>query len=364
VTTPYREALPAAPPRELRVDVPSEPATGEPRRWGGAVGTGLALLFVALSVLSLRSSSHFFFFFLPVVLPFGFGGGRVFRGLAARVNRRILRLDHGALQLQTRRPWGTTSAAPIDATSGVFVAVAPSGLSVNGVARVDVRFVGQRGSLSVRVFGQERAQDLKRRFKPFMEEAGFDVASAETPLQGGIVTRANGASEELEWRTGQRASVGAAVLAVLFLVASVVFLVRVDLELLPLLVVAVAVGSFVYLAGFASARRRTVLARGPNGWSLRVWRGPRSVASMGAPDPLEARVVSRDLPDPFGSGVARRETALELRSDGEVVATVGAELSAPELHWIEQRLAAPLILPGAAEPDAPRRLSNSGSPST
>ncbi len=313
--------------------------------------------FAALTVLSLRSSSHFFFFFLPVFLPFGLGGGRVFRGLAALVNRRTLRLDHGGLQLRTRRPWGATSAAPIDATSGVFVAVAPTGVSVNGVARVDVRFVGQRGAVLLRMLGSERAQDLKRRFKSFMEEAGFDVATAETPLQGGIDVRTTGGTEELEWRSGQRSSTGATVLAVLFVAALAVFLVRVDLELLPLLVVAVAVGSFAYLAGFASARRRTVLTRGPEGWTLRVWRGPRSVASLGAPDRLEAHVVSRDLPDPFGSGVVPRETALELRSDGQVVATVGAELSAPELHWIEQRLAEPSVPSGDAEPDAPRRLT-------
>lgn len=358
MTTPYREALPAAPPRELAVDVTSdEPKVSLWRgRLGGAAGAAIAWLFAVCSGLWARSSSHFFFFFLPIVIPFGLGSDPGFRALIARLKRRSLRLEHGALQLRTRRPWSATSSAPVDVTDGVFVAIAPTTVSVNGVGRVDLRFVGQRGALSLRVLGQERAQDLKRRFKQFMSEAGLDVATAETPLQGGIAVRANGASEELEWRTGQRSNLGATVLAGLFAAALAVFLVRVDLELLPFLVVAVAVGSFAYLAGFASARRRAVLTHGPDGWTLRVWRGPRSVASMGAPDRLEARVVSRDLPDPFVSGVARRETALELRSDGEVVATVGAELSAPELHWIEQRLAAPSAVSGDVEPGALPRL--------
>jgi hypothetical protein len=312
------------------VDVEPENAP-PPRRLGLVV----LLVAVALMLLFARSGSRFFF--LPIILPFGFGGGSLLRRISGKWRARTLLLERGALSLRTRGALSRASPA-IDASTGAFVSVEPSGVSVNGVERVAVRVVGASGAFTLALAGFEHGQDLRRRLRTMMEAAGVPLVSRETPLRGAIAVRPTDDGEELSWESGRRAGLVAIVLPVLLPILVLLFLFREGPELLPILVALSGIAVAFLVFSFGRRRRKTTLSIGPRGWSILVKEATRTVAARSAPAPLFAEVVSHDVRDPFAGGMSRRETALELRSEGDVVGTLGGDLSEPELRWIEERV--------------------------
>ncbi len=327
MTTPYRTALPAPPRREILVDVEPE----SPEGVGGTTLVGL-LVAVALILFFARSGSRFFF--LPIIIPFGFGGGSIFRRVLGRVRPRVLRLEHSELLLVPRG----RGAGPVDVGDGAYVALAPTGFWVNGVQRVELRVVGARGALSVRLLGDDRGRDLKRRLCDALREEGIPLVGDEASLAGGIAARRLGSGEEIVWTSpgGRFASVPLFFMLPLVLATLAWFVFETGAE--SALLLALGALGLVFAGFFAGGRRKTVLSVGPDGWSLRVHAGARLEASTGGPGRLTARVVSTEALDPFGAGIAHREHALELWADGERVGVVGGELTLPELRFIEQRV--------------------------
>ncbi len=278
-----------SPRKEILVDEP-----GATDRGPGAAGwITPAVLFagVLLTLLLWRGGLHFLF--LPIILPFGLGGGRLFRRLLAPFRRRFLRFESGVVSLVRRGLWGDVIVGSIAAGSGLFVAVVPSRTWVGGVARVDVRIVGADGALVVSVDGSEAARRLREEVTTLLTETGVHHEDAGAPLQGAIERLPAEDETVLEWRSR---------------------------------------------GGPFSGARTTRLVLGSKGWSLRISSGGRTLASTGGPGRLTAELVETSDPDPFGTGISEQGWALTLRADGETVATIGTDLSEPELRFIGARL--------------------------
>jgi len=308
----------------------------------------LAVLLGGLLLTVLLSRGGFHFLFLPIILPFGLGGGRWLRRAFAPLHGRALQLDERGLSLVSRSPWGGSRVRSIGTYGGMHVAVIPSRLWLNGVESVEVRIVGADGALSVPVEGAENARRLRHRIGSMLHSAGIESLGSDATLQGGAVARREGPTQEIEWQgDGERGSGSGVLPLVLFgalaLGVTWLFTRQPGISLAPLVIPLIL---FLMLAmvlplgigAFGGGPRRTAVVTGPEGWSLRVASRARTLASTGGPGRLTAGLVAADHTDPFGVGIVTRGRALELRAGGEIVGTVGTELSEPELRWVAGRL--------------------------
>jgi hypothetical protein len=146
------------------IDIDDEPPARNAR--GGAwmiLAAGLAL-----SVLLFKFG--IWFFFLPIVIPFGLGG----RSLAGRLGlrRRMIRLEGGVLSLETRSVLGPSREAAVDVRGGVSMSVREAGHDADGRRQAAVRFASDTGAFEVRCADFVRAQELERRVESMLSEAG------------------------------------------------------------------------------------------------------------------------------------------------------------------------------------------------
>lgn len=323
---------------ELAIDE-DLPETVHPPTFPG--GWILLAVGVLATVLLLRIGWNFFF--LPIILPFGFGGGSLIKRAVRRLRPRVLQFYRGVLSLVTVGPFGPSRLGAIDVSPSVFVSLDPTGTWVNGEEQVRLRIVSGDGALVVPLANAEHARFVRRELTSLLDDARVPIAEPEETLKGAVFVRDIDGGVQLEWSTSHP-RVGASI-AGLFLIAVVVFgllLVFVLHELSePLLVGLIVVGllpaifvSFI----FPSGMRKTSLLLQHDAWALHLLSGGRVAASTGGPGPLSARVVRTSGIDPTGMGMAVRGQALELQSDGETVATIGDDLSEPELHFLAERI--------------------------
>jgi hypothetical protein len=309
---------------DLYVD--EDDATDAARR--PAEGAGLVtplVLFGGLLLTLLLVSRGIRFFFLPIILPFGLGGGRLVRRLVGSLRRRLLRLEGGELLLLTTSVLTTTSVVgtrclgTLDATAGVFVSLVPSRLWVNGVQDVTVRIVGATGALAVTLPGSEAARLFRRKLGTLLAEGSVRLLDEkdeedEAPLQGAVAVRAlpddlGDEPGDVKGERDDRDGLGAD-------------------EASPIVEISWASED----SGFFRRRKRTWLRFSVDRWALRVRSGVFGATSTGGPGPLGARLIAVREADPFGGVTVRH--ALELHAEGETVAVVGEELSRPELSFI------------------------------
>src|SRR6201999_854159 len=93
------EELPATLPHEIVLDDGLEPTSPDGASWITPV-----VLFAGLLLTLILSRLGVRFFFLPIILPFGVGGGRLLRQLRPPT-RRLLRFREGTLWLATEGAW-------------------------------------------------------------------------------------------------------------------------------------------------------------------------------------------------------------------------------------------------------------------
>lgn len=348
MSTSSSDTVPEGPVSDLVVDDTAPDGDRGAASW---ITPAALLVGLVVTLLFTRAGAHFFF--LPIIIPFGLGGGALARRLRGRFRRRVLRLAGARLSLVTAAPWGTSQSAALDTDGGVFVGVDSSGVWVNGVETASVRVVSRHGALSVNVAGTERARVLRQQLGALLAAARVPALPPTEPLAGGVERRRVDGGEELSFRAGRRGAGLAVVLVpiIAFVLLAIVVLPAVasgtvagsgSLALIAFAVVAFllfAVPTFAGLTG--GGARRTVLRVGPSSWSLRTLSGSRVEASTGGPGALSATVVTARDTDPFGAGIARVGHVLELASEGEVVGVVGAELALPELHWLAERVNSP-----------------------
>jgi len=274
-------------PRGYQVDV-DETSDAGPERPVGSV-TWIALVVgVLLTVLLMRLG--IWFFFLPIIIPFGFRGSLLGRRSS---RRRFVRLDSGTLSLVTRTFAGGRTAASIDVSGGVFVSVSETGVRFAGVSEAAVRVVGADGAFDILLGHVADARRLKQRLVEMLAEASVRIADGGTPLRGGVMHRTTEDGAEFLWE-GRRAR--------------------------------------------PWGRRRTTRLRiDRDGWALRVNSGPWLRSSTGGPGVPQLRLTTVEHADPLESGITTRELLLEILWDDEVVARIGRELSEPELRFIVSR---------------------------
>ncbi|HEX4336114.1 MAG TPA: hypothetical protein VH062_09390 [Polyangiaceae bacterium] len=252
------------------------------------------VLFGGLLLTLVLSRIGIHFFFLPIIIPFGLGGGRMLRKLLPPP-RRVLRLENGSMWLSSEGPWKTTIVDRLDVGAGAFVALGTTGLWNRGLEDARVRVVSTEGALAVAVRGGERAHLLLREIMDALEADDVPGLDAETPLQGDVWAEPYEDGEQIEWSSGPA-------------------------------------------SGLFDARSATVLRVTPEGWALRVRTGASPVVSTGGPGVLEAHLAPADLDGPLGATVAPDARMLELFANDGMVGRVGTELSEPELRWIALRI--------------------------
>lgn len=278
--------IPDGPDRDIEIDEGSSPGGFRPSSitWLAlALGVALTLVFMRLGV---------WFFFLPIILPFGLRGGSLFRGSSGR---RFVRLDGTRLLLLRRTFAGTSRDATVDVSGGVFIAVSETGARVNGVSESTLRIVADDGAFDIALTDVVRARRLKQRIVDLLAESSVRLVEPSSVLQGGVAFREIPGGVEFRWE-GRRSI-------------------------------------------FWNAHRTTSLRVDGEGWTLEVRSGVRLESRTGGPGIPEARLTSLERVDPFESGVIERGPVLEIEWDGEVVARVGRELSEPELRFVLSRLA-------------------------
>jgi hypothetical protein len=283
------EHLPT-PPREIVIDDGLEPSSPGSASWITPV-----VLFAGLFFTLILSKRGVRFFFLPIILPFGLGGGRLLRQLLPPP-RRVLRLRDGALWLAAEGAWKTGIVDRLDVGSGAFVALGTTGVWFSGLEDVRVRVVSSDGALTIAVRGAERARMLRHDISEMLEADGVPGLPRDMALQGDVWTEPFEDGEQIEWSSGGSASL------------------------------------------FGASRSTTALRVTPDAWALRVRAGGRPVVSTGGPGRLEVRLVEGEQSGPLGASVARDTMMLELSADGESVGQVGGDLSEPELRWIAERI--------------------------
>lgn len=148
------------------IDFEDEPRAPEPAR--GASTTWI-LLAAGLVLSLLLFKFGIWFFFLPIVIPFGLGG-RSFFG-ARSVRRRTIRLESDVLSVYTRSVFGYSAGGAIDVSAGVAVSVTAGAAGARGPGAATVRFVGAAGVLEVPCADSAGAWELERRVKAMLSEA-------------------------------------------------------------------------------------------------------------------------------------------------------------------------------------------------
>lgn len=323
---------------ELAIDE-DLPETAHPHTFSG--GWILLAVGVLATILFLRVGWNFFF--LPIILPFGFGGGSLVKRALRRLRPRVLHLHRGVLSLVTVGPFGPSRLGAIDVSPSVFVSLDPTGTWVNGEEQVRLRIVSGQGALVIPLANAEHGRFVRRQVTSLFDEARVPIAESDEALQGAVAVRDVDGGMQIEWSTScPRAGAGIAgffILAVVAFGLFSVFALR-DLSeplLIGLILLGVLPAIFLPLI-LPGGTRKTLLVLRDDAWALRLLSGARVAASTGGPGPLSARVVQTDGIDPTGMGMAVRGRALELGSDGEPVATIGEDLSEPELHFIAERI--------------------------
>lgn len=304
---------------------------------------GFILLAVGLLATILLLRIGWNFFFLPIILPFGFGGRSFLKRALRRLRPRVLLLYRGVLSLVTVGPFGPSRLGAIDLSPSVFVSLDPTGTWVNGEEQVRLRIVSGDGALVVPLANAEHARFVRRRLTALLDDARVPVAEPDEALKGAVVARDVDGGVHLEWSTS-RPQAGAT-FAGFFIIAVVAFALlsifvfhELPEPLLIGLIVAGLIPAIFLPFILPGGTRKTSVVLQHDTWALRLLSGARVAASTGGPGPLSARVVRTDGIDPTGMGMAVKGQALELQSDGETVATIGEDLSEPELHFVAERI--------------------------
>jgi hypothetical protein len=284
------EHLPATAPHEIVIDDGLEPAPPTGASWLTPV-----VLFAGLLLTLILSKVGVRFFFLPIILPFGIGGGRLLRQFLPPATR-VLRFQEGRLWLSTEGPWKSGIVDRLDVSGGAFVALGTTGLWFAGLEDARVRVVSSDGALTIAVRGGERARVLRHEIAEMFEADGVPALPRDMPLQGDVWAEPFEDGEQIEWSSGGSPN-------------------RV----------------------FAG-RSSTALRVTPEAWALRVRAAGRPVVSTGGPGRLAVRLVEGERSGPLGASVARDAMMLELSAEGESVGQVGGDLSEPELRWIAERI--------------------------
>jgi hypothetical protein len=151
------------------IDIDDEPETpGEPRA-GASVTWVILAAGLALSLLLFKFG--IWFFFLPIIVPFGLRG----RSLAPR--RRTIRLEGGILSLEKRSLFGSSREGAVDVRDGVVISVVRGGFSPDRGARATMRIASAAGALDVRCADATRAHEIGQQVESMLAEAGVRVAS-------------------------------------------------------------------------------------------------------------------------------------------------------------------------------------------
>jgi len=285
-----RERLPETALHEIVIDDGLESDAPSSAGWLTPV-----VLFSGLFLTLILSRIGVRFFFLPIILPFGLGGGRLLRQFLPPP-RRVLRLQEGTLWLAAEGPWKTTTLDRLDVTAGAFVALGTTGLWISGLEDARVRVVSSDGALTVSVRGGERARMLRQEIVDMFDADSVSALDHETPLRGDVWVEPFEDGEQIEWSSGGQSS------------------------------------------GFFANRSATAVRVTPDAWALRVRAGGRPVVSTGGPGQLEARLVEAEHSGPLAASVVHDTMMLELLANHETVGRIGAELSEPELRWIAARI--------------------------
>ncbi|HEX3594725.1 MAG TPA: hypothetical protein VHU80_06475 [Polyangiaceae bacterium] len=284
------ERLPERARHEIVVDDALDERTGNWPSWLTPV-----VLFSGLLLTLILSRAGVHFFFLPLVLPFGLGGGSLLRQFLPP-RRRVLRLEDGTLWLAAEGAWKTSTLDRLDVTNGAFVALGTTGLWISGLEDARIRVVSSDGALTIAVRGGERARELRREIAEVFEADAVVSLDPETPLQGDVWTEPFEDGEQIEWSSGAS-------------------------------------------SGFFGMRSATALRVTPQSWALRVRSGGAPVVSTGGPGALETRLVDAELEGPLGASVAQEGRMLELTANEERVGRVGTDLSEPELRFVAEHVA-------------------------
>jgi hypothetical protein len=289
LTHSERELLPETARHEIAVDdeLAREPARGP--SWVTPV-----VLFLGLFLTLVLSKIGVHFFFLPIILPFGLGGGRLFRHFFP-APRRVLRLQDGLLWLAAEGAWKTSTLGRVDVSRGAFVTLGTTGLWADGYEDAHLRIVAVEGALTVPVRGGEHVRTLRRELEALLDADGVSLLGRDASLQGDVRAEPFDTGEQIEWASASRRG--------------------------------------LFATGTATALRVT-----HDAWALRVRSGSRVLVSTGGPGALEARLVSSAQGGPLGASVAHDAMLLELVAENERVAEVGIELSEPELRWVAERI--------------------------
>jgi hypothetical protein len=287
-----REVLPETARHELVVDdaLDSTRSPGTGPSWVMPVA-----LFGGLLLTLILSRIGISFFFLPIILPMGLGGGRLLRQFFP-AGRRVLRLQDGLLWLASEGAWSTSTLGRVEVSSGAFLSLTTTGVFVDGLEEAALRVVTSRGALTVSVRGGERARTLGHELADLFEQDGVSLLDADGALQGEVVVEPYDSGSQITWSLPLRA------------------------------------------AGFLGGRPETALRVTPDAWALRVRAGQRVLVSTGGPGALRARRVPADHTDHQGASVARDAELLALFVEDENVGRVGAELSEPEQRFVAERI--------------------------
>jgi hypothetical protein len=176
--------------------------------------------------------------------------------------------------------WPRRTLAVVSEPQRVAVACSATGMARNDEPELAVELVGERGKISVRLYGAARATQLASRLQKALSEIG--VATDAEALQGCIRERAlPDGRVELGWPD-------------------------------------------------------TTLRFSQDGFSL-VIRGLFGASRAAARGPVRACVVSK-LREHLPSAVDAKQWELELRGTGGTATNVGAGLTRHELQWLAERI--------------------------
>lgn len=320
---PYREVPPAAAPRELNLALFDRHVPPDARLVRGMVGAVVIAVLWALTR-DLRMGVA-----AVVVAVVGFVALRVW--FAGRMRGPKLRLANGRLML--RRGVGAPSGM-VDVDQGVHIDVRDTGVRLNDVEQARITIVGCAGRLSWTLLGLRRAEALRSHIEQFLEPAGVPVKPRSEPLGGDVrAIRLKSGAVELRWSLPDRGK--AALLAVLGGLLTVIITRAVGLAIVPTVAATVAVATMILLvitpSRSASRGRRARLVVGRGAWRLDHRIGWRHEQYSGTGGTLEAMYV-------FSTDVPGGRRAIELRSDGKPVTTIGDGLTEPELRFIIERI--------------------------
>jgi hypothetical protein len=164
-------------PETVRHEIAIDDELGRPPAEGPSWITPVVLfLGLVLTVVLFRIGVYFFF--LPIILPFGLGGGRLFRHFFP-APRRVLRLQEGLFWLVVKAAWKTTTLGRLDVSRGASVTVATTAPWAGGNEEAHLRVAAAEGVLTVPVRGIEHARKLQRLLTELFEAAGIPLLEGD-----------------------------------------------------------------------------------------------------------------------------------------------------------------------------------------